>query len=108
MNLNEHTFYFECTPNEIRGNYGKGDCGNPITLPYSNKVSRCNHEPLLYSKIFDSQYGERTLYFCLCDECKIVTAGYHNPIDAVRAWDNGDVYSDGETKDAYGMKLVWG
>ena len=47
-------------------------------------------------------------YFCLCDECKIGTMGYNNPIDAVRAWDNDDVYSDCVTKDGYGMKLVWG
>lgn len=105
MNINEHTLHCECTMNAI-----KGDGGDSIiyTLPYANKVTRCGHEPRMYSKMFDSAYGERTLYFCLCDECKLGTMGYHNPIDAVRAWDNGDVYSDGETKDTYGMKLVWG
>ncbi len=105
MNINMSTIHSECTMNEIKGN----DYDNIVyTLPYSNKVTNCMHKPQMYSKIFDSAYGERTLYFCLCNECKIGTMGYHNPIDAVRAWDNNDVYSDGVTKDNYGMKLVWG
>ena len=105
MIMNTSTIRSECTMNEIKGN----DCGSIVyTLPYSNKVARCGHKPLMYSKMFDSVYGERTLYFCLCNECKIGTMGYHNPIDAVRAWDNDDVYSDCVTKDEYGMKLVWG
>lgn len=105
MNINTSTIRSECTMNEIKGN----DCNSIVyTLPYSNKVVHCEHEPMMYSKMFDSAYGERTLYFCLCDECKIGTMGYHNPIDAVRAWDNDDVYSDCVTKDEYGMKLVWG
>ena len=105
MNMNTSTIRSECTINEIKGN----DYDSIVyTLPYSNKVARCEHKPLMYSKMFDSAYGERTLYFCLCDECKIGTMGYNNPIDAVRAWDNDDVYSDCVTKDGYGMKLVWG
>ena len=105
MNMNTSTIRSECTMNEIKGN----DCNNIVhTLPYSNKVAHCGHKPQMYSKMFDSAYGERTLYFCLCNECKIGTMGYHNPIDAVRAWDNDDVYFDGVTKDNYGMKLVWG
>lgn len=105
MKFNTSTICSECTMNEIKG------CGgdNIInTLPYSNKVTNCRHKPQMYSKMFDSAYGERTLYFCLCDKCKIGTMGYLNPIDAVRAWDNDDVYSDCVTKDEYGMKLVWG
>lgn len=103
--MNTSTIRSECTMNEIKGN----DCDNIVyTLPYSNKVPKCIHKPQMYSKMFDSAYGERTLYFCLCNECKVGTMGYHNPIDAVRAWDNDDVYSDGVTKDDYGMKLVWG
>lgn len=105
MNMNTSTIRSECTMNEIKGN----GCDSIVyTLPYSNKVANCRHEPLMYSKMFDSAYGERTLYFCLCDKCKIGTMGYHNPIDAVRAWDNDDVYSDCVTKDEYGIKLVWG
>ena len=105
MNMNTSTIRSECTMNEIKGS----DCDSIVyTLSYSNKVVHCGHEPKMYSKMFDSAYGERTLYFCLCDECKIGTMGYHNPIDAVRAWDNDDVYSDCVTKDDYGMKLVWG
>ena len=105
MNMNTSTIRSECTMNEIKGR----DCDSIVyTLSYSNKVVHCGHEPKMYSKMFDSAYGERTLYFCLCDECKIGTMGYHNPIDAVRAWDNDDVYSDCVTKDDYGMKLVWG
>lgn len=105
MNINMSAIRSECTINEIKGN----GCDNIVyTLPYSNKVTRCEHEPLMYSKMFNSAYGERTLYFCLCNECKIGTMGYHNPIDAVRAWDNDDVYSDCVIKDDYGMKLIWG
>ena len=110
MNVINEVIYFECTENKIKGGSSvKGNNSNSaITLPYSNKVTRCGHEPLMYSKMFDSAYGERTLYFCLCNECKVGTMGYHNPVDAVRAWDNDDVYSDCVTKDGYGMKLVWG
>lgn len=103
MNMNTSTIHSECAMNEIRGSGGKNIVN---TLPYSNKVTHCGHKPQMYSKMFDSAYGERTLYFCLCNECKIGTMGYHNPMDAVRAWNNNDVYSDGVTKDNYGMKLV--
>lgn len=103
MKFNMSTIHSECTMNEIKC----GDGDNIVhTLPYSNKVTNCGHKPQMYSKMFDSAYGERTLYFCLCNECKIGTMGYHNLMDAVRAWNNNDVYSDGVTEDNYGMKLV--
>ena len=77
MSMNTSTIHSECTMNKIKGN----DCDSIVyTLSYSNKVVHCGHEPKMYSKMFDSAYGERTLYFCLCDECKIGTMGYHNPI----------------------------
>lgn len=105
MTFNTSTIRSECAMDEIRGGGGENIVN---TLPYSNKVTKCGHGPKMYSKMFDSAYGERTLYFCICNECKIGTMGYLSPIDTVRAWDNNDVYSDCVTKDEYGMKLVWG
>lgn len=50
------------------------------------RVDRCEHEPMLYGETKDSQYGERTLFFCECRECNIGTFGYLNPVEAVRDW----------------------
>lgn len=74
------------------------------------RCNRCEHEPMLYSESFDTQYGERTLFFCECRECNIGTFGEHNPCLVVKDWYSDDrqcikpaiIHHDMYTKKIYG------
>ena len=100
-------FEFLATPNEVRG--GSGLPLVDVCRPYyQHKVNHCEHEPMIYAAKFDSQYGERTLYFCACKKCRIATDGFHNPVEAVRAWDGNNTYADSSMLDHEAVELVWG
>lgn len=106
-NSSDSNFEFLATPHEIRGGGGK-----PIIATckpyYEHKVNHCCHEPMMYSAEFDSQYGEHILYFCACKKCGIATKGFLNPVEAVRAWDNDNTYTDSGMLNYETTEVVWG
>ena len=74
----------------------KGGNGNPIYLSITrpNPNVRCDCTPFLISKKFDSQYGERILYFAYCPIHHINTWGYQTPEEALKGWNNKEVTNE--------------
>lgn len=109
MYIHDNIVEFEITPDQIKGGGKKSPIVDPKTIEFANKTVHCKHEPKMYSWVGDSGlFGERTLYFCVCKECGVGTKGYHNPVEAVRAWDGDDVYTPNRVPNHKDSKLVWG
>lgn len=101
----EETIEFNATPNEVKGGGGK-----PVVTAYNNEIkcNHCHHEPRLYSAEFDGGIcGDHTLFFCVCQKCKIRTLGHLSPIEAVRAWDKDEVYSNTWPINGANKKIIW-
>ena len=84
--LEQQELNFTATAEEIKG--GDGPCY--IYLP-PTPTHHCECKPLVRSEEFDTQYGERTLYFAYCPNHPCTTYGFHTKEEALRAWEEDKV-----------------